>query len=93
MHSCISGLCIVASVLLLDTPYIGVACRIVHDWLVYVSRVRSALWLRVSRSPWFMPVVTHVSPYPFSMLLSDPCPAVVIVSNGLGRRSPRTRGI
>ena len=30
-------------------------------------------------------------PVPLSALLSDPCPAVVLVSNGLGHRSPRTR--
>ena len=84
-------------VLLADTPSIGVTrvglmsecARLPRS----CSRVRSALWLRVSRSP-----VVHAGrdprlPIPLSMLLSDPCPAVVLVSNGLERRSPRTRGI
>ena len=57
------------------------------------SRVRSELWLRVSRSP-----VVHAGrdprlPIPLSALLSDPYPAAVLVSNDIARRSPRTRGI
>ena len=69
------------------------ACRIVHDGLVPVPEWVYTVAFVFHVRPWFAPVVTHVSLYPFSALLSDPCPVVVLVSNGLGHRSPRTRGI
>ena len=55
------------------------------------SEVIVVLWLCASRS-----FVVHVcrDPHPsilFSVLLSDPCPIVVLVINGLRHRSPRTR--
>ena len=69
------------------------ACRIVHNWLVSIQELGLHCGFVLCVRPCFTPVVTHVSPYPFSALLSDPCPAVVLVSNGLERRSPRTREI
>ena len=94
MHSCISCLCIVALVLLADTPYIGVTRVVfVHNWLVPVLELGLHYGFVFCVRPWFAPIVTHVSLYPFSTLLSDPCPAVILVSDGLGHRSPRTRGI
>ena len=92
MHSCISYLCIVVPILLVDTPSLGVTRVVLCMTVSSYSRGRSELWLRVSRSP-----VVHAGhdprlPIPFSALLSDPCPAVVLVSNGIARRSPPTRG-
>ena len=66
-------------------------CRIVHGGLVPVPELGLHYGFVFRVHPWFAPVVTHVSPYPFSALLSDPCPIVVLVSNGLGHRSSRTR--
>ena len=93
MHSCIS--CVHCSVILLaDTPSIGVT-RVVlcmtGSFLFPELGLHCGFVFRVR--PWFMPIVTHISTYPFYALLSDPCPTVVLVSNGLGHRSPRTRRI
>ena len=80
-----------SAVLLTDTLPIGHACRIVHDCLVSVLQLGRHCGFMFRILPWFTSVVTHVSLYPFFALLLDPCPTIVLVSNGLGRRSPRTR--
>ena len=64
------------------------ACCIVHERLIPILELGLHCGFVFHVRLWFTPVVTHVSPYPFSMLLSDPCPIVVLVSNGLGHRSP-----
>ena len=51
MHSCISCLCIVVLVFLADTPSLGVTRVVLCTTVSSYSRVRSELWLRVSRSP------------------------------------------
>ena len=68
------------------------ACRIGHDELIPVLELFLYYDFVLYIGLWFTSVVTHVYPYPFSALLSDPCPIVVLVSNGIARRSPRTRG-
>ena len=93
MHSCLSCLCIVVLVLLADTPSIGVTRVVLCTTDSSCARVRSELWLRVSRSP-----VVHAGrdprlPIPLSALLSDPCPVVVLVSNSIACRSHQTHGI
>ena len=67
------------------------ACRIVHNWLVSIQELCLHCGFMLCVRPWFAPIVTHVFPYLFSTLLSNPGPTVVLVSNGLGHRSPRTR--
>ena len=69
------------------------AHRIMHEGLVPVLELGPHYDFVFRVRPWFAPVVTHVSLYPFSALLSDPCPTVVLVSNGIARHSPRTHGI
>ena len=81
------------AVLLADTPSIGVMRVVLCMTNSSCSRVRSELWLRVSRSP-----VVHAGrdprlPVPLFALLSDSCPVVVLVSNGIAHHSPRTCGI
>ena len=53
--------------------------------------VTTELWLHASCSPMVHTCRDPRLPVLFSTLLSDPCPAVVLVINGLGHRSPRTR--
>ena len=78
-------------VLLADTSSIGVTCVVLCMTESFLFRVISALWLHARRSP-----VVHVGrdprlPVLFFVFLSDPCPAAVLVINGLRPRSPRTR--
>ena len=68
------------------------ACRTVHDLLILVPELGLHCGFVLRVCPWFTPIVTHISSYPFSALLSDPCPTVVLVSNGIACRSPQTRG-
>ena len=91
MHSCISWLCIVVPYCLqIRHPYMSrmsYCARLPRS----CSGVIFALWLRAPRSP-----VVHAGRDPcllvlFSALWSDTCPIVVLVSNGLGHCSPRTR--
>ena len=88
MHSCISCLCFVVLYCLYAIHKCHVCC-IMHDGLVPILELGLHCGFMFRVHPWFTPVVTHVSPYPFSALLSDPCPTVLLVSNGLGHRSPR----
>ena len=79
-----------SAVLLTDTLSIGVTRGVLCTAASSLFCSISALWLRALRSP-----MVHAGRDPhlsllFSALLSDPCPTVVLVSNGLGHRSPRT---
>ena len=55
------------------------------------SRVISTLWLHAPRLPVVHAYCDPHVPVLFSTLLSNPFPIDVLVSNGLGHRSPRTR--
>ena len=59
------------------------AWRVVHKRLVPVLELGLHCGFVFRVRLWFTPVVTHVSPYPFSMLLSNPCPIAVLVNNGI----------
>ena len=72
---------------LVDAPFIDVM-RVI---LCTTDSSTVERWLRAPRLP-----VVHACrdprlPVHFSALLSDPFPTVVLVSNGLGHRSPQTR--